>query len=140
MGSMDTSREILIDYDGSLLRRVPNWPNMHIYDVKLGRLRPTSACFSDPETNDVEMSFSLEKPLLDSGGCCENLVSKLPGFGVASLNSDFARTKLSVVQEILGDPTDEDPYHCLLVGGKSKKDKKLMAKSSLMVVSPIAQS
>jgi hypothetical protein len=134
---MDTSDDILVDYDGLLLRRVPDFPNMTIFDPELGRRRPTSVCFSDPESKDVSMSFSLERPLLESGGCHQDILQSYIGFGLASLNSNVVYQKLSVVQKIVKDPTGDDPYHCLVIGNKNKKDKRKMAKNSEMVINPL---
>lgn len=133
---MDTSDDVLNDFVGHLLRRVPNWPDMCKFDPGLGRHRPTSACFADVATADVSMSFSLEEPRLQDGGAVSDVIASNPGFGVARLGSNVVREQLSTPQSIVVDPTEDDPYHCLVVGAKSKKDKRKMAKESELVINP----
>ena len=78
------------DQDG-LLRRVPDWPNMIKLDKNLNTYRPSSVCFSDKETNDLEVSMSLQRQLLEDGGIEADAIKDHPGFGLARILAGFVR-------------------------------------------------
>lgn len=125
--------DLTIEDDEGLLRRVPNWPNMVKFDSNLNSLRASSACFSDRETNDVEVSVTLEKPLQESGGNHYDVISSLPGFGLARLLVGFARSKEQIINKR---PTGDDPHHGLIIGNKNKRTKTALAKNSVLVIKP----
>jgi len=123
------------DEDG-LLRRVPNWPTMMVLDENRNVLRPSSACFSDGETHDEEISVTLEKSLLESGGRHETAITNFPDFGLARLKAGLVRNELASPQVIRRDATDADPHHALIIGKKTKADKRKMALNSTLVIKP----
>ena len=125
--------DLTIEDDEGLLRRVPNWPNMVKFDSNINALRATSACFSDRETSDVEVSITLEKLLQESGGNHHDVISDNPGFGLARLMAGYARSKGQIINQ---KPTDDDPHHGLIIGNKNKKTKSALAKNSVLVITP----
>jgi hypothetical protein len=122
------------DGDG-LLRRVPNWPNMVMYDENIKSYRASSACFSDRD-GGKRLSVTLERPLFEAGGSHADAIALNPDFGVARLDAGFVRHAVSPPQQITRSPTEDDPYHALMVGEKSKKARKDMAKAAVLVVLP----
>ena len=125
--------DLTIEDDEGLLRRVPNWPNMVKFDSNINSFRATSACFSDRDTSDVEVSITLEKPLQESGGNHHDVISDMPGFGLARLLAGFARSKGQVINQR---PTDDDPHHGLIIGDKNKRTKTALAKNSVLIIMP----
>ena len=128
--------DVSIADEDRLLRRVPNWPNMTKFDPRIGAIRVTSACFSDVGTNDREVSMTLEKDLLNSGGRHEDAIALHPGFGLASLGVEVVRNDLPTKQIIVRNPQPDDPYHCLVIGDKGKAEKRMMAKKSELIIEP----
>lgn len=129
--------DLTITDDDGLLRRVPNWPNMVKYDENINAYRTTSVCFSDPGTKDREVSISLEKDLLDSGNEHTDLITNHPGFGLAKIIASFARNDLTPKQIINRNPTEDDPFHGLIIGDKTKKTKRDLAKNAELLFDPI---
>jgi hypothetical protein len=127
--------ESISDSDG-LLRRVPFWPSMYKFDHNIQRYRLTTACFSDKETKDEELSITLEAPLLSGKMTHKDIVRNHSGFGVAKFTAALARHEVSVSQKIVKDPTPDDEFHGLVVGKKPKSVKKAFVKGSLIVVEP----
>ena len=126
--------DITIQDEHGLLRRVPYWPNMYKFDHNLGVHRPTSACFGDRETNDIEVSVSTEYELLQSGGSYVDLITEgSKGFGIARFIAEVPRKQVDPTQKITRNPTDTDVYHALVVGDKPKRVKKALVKSSIIV-------
>lgn len=121
--------------DDQLLRRVPPWPNMVKFDENLQKLRPTSACFSD-EDGGVQLSVTLETPLLESGFTHQD-AARFEGFGVARVSADRARNMSTPCQKLVRNPTDDDPHHALVVGEKSKSQKRKIAQAAELVITPV---
>jgi hypothetical protein len=136
MDSEKTDDPTIGDQD-SLLRRVPNWPNMVKFDQNLGVNRPSSACFSDRKTGNREVSVTHEQDLLANQGELKDALGTNEGFGLARVNAGFSRTGLSSPQALVRSPTKEDKHHCLIVGHKTSKDRRLLAKHAEMVIKPI---
>lgn len=125
----------IADEDG-LLRRVPNWPNMVKFDHNLATYRPSSVCFSDRDTNDLEVSITLQRQLLESGGNEADAIKNHPGFGLACIVAGFVRNDLNHKQIVLSEPVDIDPFHGLVVGIKDSKTKSAMAKCAVLLINP----
>lgn len=115
---------------------MPNWPVMYKYDPNIGAFRLTSACFADARSKDVKMSFTLERDLLNAGFSHSDAVSKYPGFGLASLNVNLLRNELREKQRIVRDPQLEDAHHCLVIGNKTKGDRRKIAKNAEIIIDP----
>jgi len=124
-----------VEDDHGLLRRIPNLPNMVKWDSNLKAYRPSSLCFSDRD-GGIELSITLEQPLLSSGGSHHDAIIKMPGFGLARLNAGFVRHEMNPPQIINRAPTPEDPHHGLVIGSKSKKAKSSMAKAAVLIIEP----
>lgn len=123
-----------------VLRRVPNGPPQFVFDKNINKWRLSSAWFSDEATNDMEVSVTLEKDLLESGGEHIDAVHlenpKHRGFGLARCAVNILRNNFSTPQEIRRDPTEEDPFHALVVGKKSKREKSKTAKAIEIIIEP----
>lgn len=128
--------DVSIEDEEGLLRRVPNQPNMVKFDENINAYRPSSACFCDRQTNDLEVSVTLEQPLLDDGETHEFAIKDYPEFGVAQFLTAVARYQVTPNQIIRRDPTDDDPYHGLVVGYKTRVTRRQLAKKSTMVIKP----
>ena len=129
--------DLSITDDESLLRRVPNQPNMVKYDDNIKAYRPTSVCFCDRETQDKELSITLEKSLNDSGENTESAIQNNPGFGLARLLTGVVRNNITPQQIIARNPTDADPHHGLIIGNKTKSTKKNLAKQATLIITPL---
>jgi hypothetical protein len=126
------------DEDG-LLRRIPCNPNMFKFDQNLQEHRPTSALFKDRE-GGVNLSITLEEPLLREGKEHKDAISSFPNFGLARIQTDFVRNELVDPQIIFRDPTPDDPFHGLVQGKKSRSTRKALAKHAKVVISPTFKS
>ncbi|MEC9386974.1 hypothetical protein [Marinobacter sp. bablab_jr008] len=124
--------------DEGLLRRVPNWPNMVKFDENKNEYRPSSACFSD-KSDGVELSVTLETPLLENGSDHQS-ATKTKGFGLARVKAGIAREITEPKQCIMREPTDDDPYHGIIAGKKSKRAKQKLARSAELVIAPSIQA
>ena len=127
--------ESIFDEHG-LLRRIPNWPDMFKFDHNTGKYRPTTACFSDRQTKDLELSVTLENDLLEGGDSHQTLIENFDGFGLARLSAGTPRNLDNYPQKICRNPTDEDAHHALIVGNKPKSVKKALVKNCEVVVQP----
>lgn len=127
--------DITIEDNDGILRRVPNWPDMIKFDKNMNAYRATSACFSDKD-DGKELSITLEQPLLDSGATLQDAIAGDPRFGLARLTAGFVRHAIAPAQKLLRAPTQDDPYHGLVIGEKSKKAKKALAKAATLVIQP----
>lgn len=120
----------IIDEDG-LLRRIPNWPSMYVWDHNIDSYRPSTANFKDSD-----LSVSLEKDLLDAGNDHNEAVKNHPDFGLLKVSAGFVRNELANQQAINRDPVPEDPYHALVFGKKSKGDCRKLVEESEVVIAP----
>ncbi len=125
-----------IEDDDGLLRRVPNWPNMVKLDQNLNKYRPSSVCFSDKVTRDLEVSITLQRPLHENGGSDSDTIKNYPEFGLAHLPAGLVRNSLNHKQIVVAVPTEDDSYHGLIVGTKDSKTKRAMAKSATLLIEP----
>jgi hypothetical protein len=125
-----------IQDDDGLLRRVPNWPNMVKLDKNTNTYRPTSVCFSDQKTNNLEVSITLQKPLHENGGADPDAIKNYPNFGLARIPAGFVRNNLNHKQIVTSEPTEDDPYHGLIVGTKDSNTKRTMAKAATLLINP----
>ena len=114
-----------------LLRRIPNWPRMYMWCDNEQAYRPTSANFKDNE-----LSVSLEKDMLRDDKDHSEAVKNHPGYGLLKMPVRTVRHDLSNKQAIKRDPTNEDPYHALVLGEKSKGDCRKLRKASEVVIEP----
>ena len=133
----ESTDDLSITDDEGLLRRVPNQPNMVKYDDNIKAYRPTSVCFCDRETQDKELSITLEKSLNDNGENTEAAIQNYPGFGLARLLTGVVRNSITPQQIITRNPTDEDPHHGLIIGNKTKSTKKNLAKQATLIITPL---
>lgn len=129
----------ITDEEG-VLRRIPNWPHQYKYDKNLKRWRPSSAWFSDRKTNDFAVSVTLEKDLLEAGKGIEEALyldnSKHKGFGLAKCHAGFLRHDLPSPQSIKRDPTEDDPFHALVIGQKKQSTRNKIAKHAEVIIEP----
>lgn len=115
--------------DTLLLRRIPTNPMCVVHDKNLNRKRPSSINFTD---NDL--SIVLGDTLALQGRANESaLGSFTTGFALVSLTAGFVRGES---QRVVRDPTPEESAHGLVLGEKSKKLSRLMAKNAIWVVPP----
>jgi len=126
-----------ISDDDGLLRRLPNWPNMVKFDHNMQVERPSSAWFTDRSTSDREVSITLEKDLIDSGGTHQDAVSSYPDFGLAVISTKTVRHEISPKQIVNKQPTDDDDFHGLVIGEKRKKTKTALAKKANILINPV---
>ena len=102
-------------------------------------MRPSSAWFTDRLTKDKEVSVTLEKDLLSHGGCIDDALNleniNHNNFGLASCNVGFLKA-CSPEQSTSMDPTNDDPYHALVVGEKKKSLKNKIAKHANVLIEP----
>ena len=136
--SHNKSDDQSISDEDHLLRRLPPFPNLVKQDHNNGGVfRLTSAVFTDRETNNVEVSATHKEGLESIG---EPSVAALTpkqiddGWGLASISCGFLRHELK--QIIATDPTDEDPFHKLIVGTKTKSILREMAKRAVIEYEP----
>jgi hypothetical protein len=125
----------ILDED-ALLRRIPNWPDMVRRDQVSGQYRPTSASFADRDTGDREISVTHEANLLAANCTHMDALNGNQEFGLASIHAGFPRKQISTPQAIARDPIDSDPHHCLIIGNKSKADKRALAKQCALIIIP----
>lgn len=117
-----------------LLRRVPSRHNIYIiWDDNRKRWRPSSASFEDhPDGSPMSVVLAdtlaeLERPLTSA------LEGHERGFALASITAGLARANDQVV---VRDPLPEEPAHGLVVGQKTKKRCRELAKSADWIVPP----
>lgn len=127
--------DISIEDNDGILRRVPNWPDMVKFDANMNAYRATSACFSDKDEGR-ELSITLERPLLDSGHTHQYAIAQEPRFGLARLIVGFVRHEIVPAQKLIRAPTDDDEFHGLMIGEKSKRAKKALVKAAILVIQP----
>lgn len=132
--------DLSIEDNEGLLRRVPNHPNMVKFDSNINAYRPSSVCFCDRETQDREVSITLEKPLKEDGHSEEFAINDFPGFGVARVLANVVRHEVNPKQLISRKPTESDPYHGLVVGDKTRATKKAIAKRATLLINPDIQN
>ncbi|WLQ12098.1 hypothetical protein O5O45_20445 [Hahella aquimaris] len=123
----------------NLLRRVPSWPIMFKFDHNRNTHRLTSAIFSDSETNDVEISTTHKEKLLDSNKQLQDALGetrKKEGWGLVAINCGDLRNQISPPQKLVADPTEDDPFHTLIVGKKSKSVKRKMVDMVTTLIAP----
>lgn len=122
-----------------VLRRIPNNIDNYVYDDNIQRRRPSSSWFSDKATNGMEVSVTLENELLSNGRthqdalCLSNPIHE--GFGLGKIGVGFLRN-LAIPQEIKPDPTQEDPFHALVIGKKTKKMQRSIAIETEILIEP----
>lgn len=123
-----------VDNDTLLLRRIPSNPNLTIVkDDNLGIYRPSSASFED-HVNKTPMSIVLSDTLEALGRSLESaLHGHEIGFSLAAFTAGLAR---QCNQSVVRDPVDDEPAHGLVVGNKSKKVRRALAKGCQWIVEP----
>lgn len=130
-----------IEDNDNVLRRIPNGPpQIKVYDSNESRWRLSSAWFTDRNTEDAEVSVTLETPMLNDGLPIDHALyldnPKHDGFGLARCNVGFLREELEPRQTVEVQPTDEDPYHGLVKGAKSKSLRNKVAKHAEILIDP----
>lgn len=101
-----------------LLRRVP--PAWWVFDSNLGRRRPTSAAFDDPE-----MSVAIQSSLLARGEPVTKVLRGHEGFGLVSITAGLVR---QLGQGVAKDPLPEDPDHAVVFGRKTDGTRRRLSK------------
>ncbi len=110
--------------DTKVWRRIPP----HHFPKKPRQDRPDSAAFDD-DSLDEPMSVVIAR----SGRDPYDILRGHDGFGVVALT--VAELE-AAGQELRADPLPEEPDHALVVGNKSKGQRRRMASSATWVVRP----
>jgi hypothetical protein len=116
--------------DAVLWRRIHK--NQAAYDKNLGRKRPSSEAFKD-SSDGTPMSVILAEVVLESGRKPEDIVRGSQDHGLASLPASTVREN---GLGILKAPTPEEPAHAEVLGDKSKKISRELAKRCEWVIMP----
>ncbi|HZO27835.1 MAG TPA: hypothetical protein VFH48_17800 [Chloroflexota bacterium] len=112
--------------DAELWRRIPPW---HFYfDGKLGRIRPSKAAFED-DGDGSPMSVILAA----EAGQPERALEGHEGYALAVITAGLAR---SCGQQIVRDPTAEEPAHAVVIGLKTDSIKRRFAREARWAVLP----
>jgi hypothetical protein len=114
--------EIISD-DDALLRRIH--PLQIVEDKNLGRRRPSSAAFTDPELS-TDSEALLEKHGLDSSFCIQNHA----GYSLARVEVQFARAS---GMEVTNTPKERNPAHTDVIGKKTEATQRKFAKHATWV-------
>lgn len=118
-----------ISDDESLWRRInPAWI---VIDQNLGCRRPTSQAFQNRDGE--KLSVLLAQGVLSSGRRAEDVVSGLPGYGLAGFTVRCAR---GLGQAVVRAPEPDEPAHCHIVGDKPKRVQRALAKEARWVLPP----
>lgn len=116
-----------------LLRRIP--PRHIVFDVKLGRERPSSAAFEDDEDGDP-MSVYRVDVIKSEGASEERVMVGHAGFGLASLTAGQMRSK---DQTVFSAPLPAESSHAKVCGPKPHSVRRWFAKQAIWVMPPPAK-
>ena len=114
--------EIISD-DDTLLRRVH--PSQVVDDKNLGRMRPSSGAFTDPELS-TDSDALLTKHGLDSSFCLRGYA----GYSLARIEVNFARANGMTVTNT---PKEGNPAHTDVIGRKTEALQRNFAKHAVWV-------
>jgi hypothetical protein len=112
--------------NADLWRRIH--PNQTTYDDNQGRIRPSSAAFTD-SSNGSPMSVVIAAE-------CDGPTRVLAGYERYGLASFKARVARESGLGIVRDPLPDQPAHAFVFGPKSKKVQSKLAKATEWVVLP----
>jgi len=115
-----------------LLRRIPD--RHFFFDLKLGRVRPSSAAFEDDEDGDP-MSVYRRDVIESEGVGLQRVMAGHLGFGLASLTAGQVRSKL---QTVFPDPLPEESSHAKVCGQKTNAVRRWFASQAAWVIPPPA--
>lgn len=121
--------------DGTLLlRRVLTRPDVSIvWDDNLSRWRPSSVAFED-HRNGTPMSIVLTDTLDAMGRSYESaLAGHEDTHSLAAISAGLAR---QCAQKVAREPTQDEPAHGVVVGQKTKKIQRKLAKAAEWIVEP----
>jgi hypothetical protein len=117
-----------------LWRRIP--PRWWVKDEQLGRLRPSSAAFTnDPDGSPMSIQIA---SVLAANGLGPGHVLAGPqhrGFALASVTAGSVR---QLGQGVMRTPLPGDPAHGEVLGHKPKRVQKALARQAMWVVPPSA--
>lgn len=119
--------------DAELWRRVP--PYLCVPDGNSGRIRPSSAAFSD-SSDGTPMSVDLAKIVLANGGDPTTTLAGYPGCFLVSLTAGQVRDPLKGKQGVQLSPTSANPAHTYVFGKKTHAIKSYLARSAQWIVEP----
>jgi hypothetical protein len=113
-----------------LLRRIPPWH--FVFDLNIGRWRPSSAAFED-DPGGSPMSVFLASLLDDERLPLEGH----PGYGLAAFTTGLAHEcGLAVLLDSLSDSHPAAHAHALVIGPKTGSVRRRLARGSEWVVPP----
>lgn len=124
----DLIDDLTVEDPDLLWRRIP--PDQWVSDENLGRLRPSSGCFSD-SSDGSPMSIDLGTESLKDNRGPEEMLLGLTGFGVVEFTAGFCREH---GQGIVRDPVDGNDYHAGVFGKKTRGVKNSFAMNSRVVI------
>jgi len=79
------------------------------------------------------MSVTLGRDAQAAGVTPAFVIDRFPGFGLASVSAGECRRH---AQELVRDPTEEDPHHALVNGGKPHSVRKALHRAALILIIP----
>lgn len=122
-----------ITKDAALWRRVS--PQQVILDKNIGRLRPSSAAFSN-STDGTPMSILFGEIVKATGRKPETILAEYPTFSLTSITAALARQhNQAVLKDTFGDEPSE-PAHGYVAGKKTKGVKKAFSLNATWVIAP----
>lgn len=119
-----------IPTDAELWRRIhPNWV---VRDDNADAIRVSSAAF-DNSRDGSPTSVLLAEIVRETGRSDMDVLSAFEGYALASLTAGKAR---GCDQGVARDPLPDEPAHAFILGTKTKRAKRCLARSAEWVVSP----
>jgi hypothetical protein len=111
-----------------VLRRIPprHQPPPH------AEFRPFSSAFYDDEDGHP-MSVYLAKGITELGQTVDVVMEGHEGYALVAINVGVLR---DLSQILVRAPTNNEPYHALVVGAKTQGVRRRMAKASRWVIEP----
>lgn len=119
-----------IPNQAKLLRRIP--PCFFIRDENLGRMRPSSAAFDD-HPDGSPMSVVLADGVREAGRTPDSVLVGYTDYALAMITAGTAR---ECHQNIVRDPTPEEPAHAVVFGRKTKAVKRKFALEARWAIPP----
>lgn len=130
MESETYSDDSTVSNDDGLLRRVPKaW---FVLDENLGRVRPSSAAFSNDKTGSP-MSVAIESAVIADGRKPVDVLQGKANFALVRITAGFARQHQQGIQR---DPIEVEPAHALVFGEKTRPVKDAFAMNCEWAVPP----
>ena len=122
--------------DTSIPESAELWRRIHptqlVHDKNLGRVRPTSAGFSD-SSDGTPMSVQQGSIVQANGGNPQTALARYPGDYLATLTVGQVRSQ---AQGVHPNPLPEDPAHTFVFGEKTDGVRKYFARNSRWIIGP----